>query len=268
MQVKNLNDILREQAIKDALGEDLRLYLLTFLADERGQNIRNNVCHGFAAPAQFNQRLADQTIHALLAVSLVRQKASLPPRTVTLLFQYGSNCDEQRLNSPRRLDGVAKNPVLGETSDEYDLAFDVWSNTNACAASNLIPALGTGRHAMGVLYEVPTDRIRGKRDDGKKTMTEIEGPSYEEHSIRVRTANGAVLDAVTFLVKQDARRTGLWTSSTYVSHIVKGLRAREAPPAYIERIIEAALRTNQQADSPHEEEIKKITDLSAKGSAS
>lgn len=73
MQLKNLNDILREPAIKEALGEDIRLYLLTFLADERGQNIRNTVCHGLAAPAQFTQQLADQTLHALLAISLVSQ---------------------------------------------------------------------------------------------------------------------------------------------------------------------------------------------------
>lgn len=79
MQYKNLNDILREPAIKDALGEDLRLYLLTFLADERGQNIRNNVCHGLAAPTQFNERLADQTLHALLAVGLVRKKTPDQP---------------------------------------------------------------------------------------------------------------------------------------------------------------------------------------------
>jgi hypothetical protein len=74
MQLKNLNDILREPAINESLGEDLRLYLLTFLADERGQNIRNTICHGLAAPAQFNQRLADQTLHALLAVALIRQE--------------------------------------------------------------------------------------------------------------------------------------------------------------------------------------------------
>lgn len=78
MQLKNLNDILREPAIKQALGEDIRLYLQTFLADERGQNIRNTVCHGLAAPEQFNRRLADQALHALLTVSLVRQKTADP----------------------------------------------------------------------------------------------------------------------------------------------------------------------------------------------
>jgi len=76
VQVKNLNDILREPAIKQALGDDVRLYLQTFLADERGQNIRNIVCHGLASPSLFNYRLADQTLHALLTVSLVRAKES------------------------------------------------------------------------------------------------------------------------------------------------------------------------------------------------
>src|SRR5262249_54041851 len=135
MQIKNLNDILREQAIKAALGEDLRLYLQTFLADERGQNIRNNVCHGLTPAPQFNQRLADQTLHALLAVSLVRKTISAKDG-FTFLFQYGSNCDEARLNSSKRLDGAAKNPKLAETVDEYDIAFDVWSTTNGCAASD------------------------------------------------------------------------------------------------------------------------------------
>jgi hypothetical protein len=251
MQLKNLNDILREPAIEQSLGEDLRLYLVTFLADQRGQNIRNTICHGLAAPAQFNQRLADQTLHALLAVSLIRQNTTPPQEQSTLLFQYGSNCDDQRLNSHERLDGAAKNPVLAETVDEYDLAFDVWSTTNGCAASDLIPAPGTGRRATGILYEVPTDRIRGERLDRKKTMTMIEGPSYEEHTITVRTTNGEH-HAITFLVKEHARRPGLWTSSAYVAHIVNGLRAHQAPPAYVQHVIDAAIITNQRADIPNE----------------
>jgi hypothetical protein len=79
MHLKNLNDVLREPAIKQALGDDIRLYLQTLLADERGQNVRNTVCHGFAVPDQFNRRLADQVLHALLTVSLVRQKVTEPP---------------------------------------------------------------------------------------------------------------------------------------------------------------------------------------------
>jgi hypothetical protein len=72
LQRKTLNEVLRETAIKEVLGEDRRLYLLTLLADERGYNIRNKVCHGLAAPEYFGQPLADQIIHGLLVVSLVR----------------------------------------------------------------------------------------------------------------------------------------------------------------------------------------------------
>jgi hypothetical protein len=76
MQVKNLNEILREAAIQTALGEDLQLYLLTLLVDQRGQNIRNMICHGFASPVHLNQRVADRMLHVLLTLSLVREKPS------------------------------------------------------------------------------------------------------------------------------------------------------------------------------------------------
>ncbi len=75
---KPTDDILRESTVTKTFGDDTRLYLQTLLADERGQNIRNNVCHGFATPAQFSRRMADQVLHALLTVSLVRQKAKEP----------------------------------------------------------------------------------------------------------------------------------------------------------------------------------------------
>jgi len=73
LQFKTLNEILRETAIRNCLGENLTLYLLNFLADQRGQNLRNVVCHGLAADHQFNQRLCDRTLHALLSVALIRR---------------------------------------------------------------------------------------------------------------------------------------------------------------------------------------------------
>jgi hypothetical protein len=78
MQLKNLNDILREPTIGKAFGDDIKLYLQTLLADERGQNIRNVVCHGLAFPTLFNQRMSDQIFHALLATSLVRETPDPP----------------------------------------------------------------------------------------------------------------------------------------------------------------------------------------------
>jgi hypothetical protein len=55
-----------------------------------------------------------------------------------LVFQYGSNCDETRLNAPTRLAGDAHCLGRAQTLNEYEIAFDIWSQTNACAASNLV----------------------------------------------------------------------------------------------------------------------------------
>lgn len=74
MRVKTLNEILREPAIHAVLGEDIQLYLLTLLADQRGQNIRNLVCHGLATPAQMNQQVADRIFHVLLTLARVRKQ--------------------------------------------------------------------------------------------------------------------------------------------------------------------------------------------------
>ncbi len=61
-------------------------------------------------------------------------------KPIRLLFQYGSNCNAERLNNPDRLNSAATNPTRAETIEEYDLAFYVWSQGNGCAASDLVPA--------------------------------------------------------------------------------------------------------------------------------
>ena len=74
MQLKNLNDILREEAIKQSVGEDLQLYWLVFLADARGFNLRNDVCHGLMPAASFRKELADRVVHCILTLGLIRKK--------------------------------------------------------------------------------------------------------------------------------------------------------------------------------------------------
>jgi hypothetical protein len=164
-----------------------------------------------------------------------------------LLFQYGSNCNAERLNSKDRLDGAAIDLGCGETIEEYSLCFNKLSKLG-WAASDLLRALGTGRHAWGVLFEIPSDRIHGPvRPDGKKTMEAIEGRSYEETRIRIRSSAGVELEATTFTVKSAARKQGLWTSAEYVGHIVCGLRAHNVPEDYVQQVIDIALDTNRRA---------------------
>ena len=179
-----------------------------------------------------------------------------------LVFQYGSNCLTARLNSPRRLSGVAAVRGCAQTVDEFDLVFDVPSEGNGCAASDLVSAPGTGRHAWGVLYEIPADRILGRnRPDGLKTLEEIEGSRYEPMPIQVRNEAGEDVPATTFLVKPAERRPELWTSAAYVSWIVYGLREHGVPEDYIAHVQAIATDTNARSTTNTAEQNRLIARL-------
>ena len=160
------------------------------------------------------------------------------------VFQYGSNCDEERLNCPERLRKMAVPISRAQTVDNFKIAFDVWSNKNKCAAANLVRC--GNKPAWGVLYEIAEDFIDGSPRDGGKTLAEIESGKYEKKCIQVEIAKGetkSVVSAVTFLVKASAPRTDKPTSLAYVKHIVKGMREREIPEEYIRDVLDRALGT-------------------------
>ena len=146
------------------------------------------------------------------------------------VFQYGSNCDTERLNSRCRLRGKACSLGKAQTVCNFEIAFDVWSCGNCCAAADLIQRGDTP--AWGVLYEIPAD--------GLKTLECIEGPNYESRCIEV-VAGGETTSAITFVVKESARVYGKPTSAKYVGHIVKGLRCHAVPEEYVCGVISAAL---------------------------
>ena len=180
---------------------------------------------------------------------------------MSLVFQYGSNCSSSRLNLPERLGGAAITRGVAQTIAEYDIAFNVWSQKNGCAASDLIPASGTGHRVWGVVYDIPVDRLRGRRTDEANTLAQIEGQRYEEKTVKVVMRENEELDAVTFVVKPNERRSGLWTSADYVGHIVKGLRAGGAPEEYVQHVIEVAIETNHCASACSDEQVDLIAAL-------
>ena len=177
---------------------------------------------------------------------------------MSVIFQYGSNCTAARLNSPRRLNGHATDFGKAQTVGEYEIAFNVPSQTNGCAAADLVKADGTGRHAWGVLYEVADEFIRGKRTDGQKTLEQIEGTLYEEKRILVRNEVGEEIEAITFLAKSKQPPEELWTSVAYVSYIVYGLRAHRVSEDYIIHITKVAVQTNERAGEIAREQTRLI----------
>lgn len=176
-----------------------------------------------------------------------------------LVFQYGSNCTAGRLNGPHRLNGHAEVCGCAQTIEDFGIAFDVYSHTNGCAASDLIPT--PSRKAWGVLYQIPDDFIRGKRLDGQKTLAQIEGSAYEEKTIRVRNRDGDEVEAITFVVKHEKRHTGIATNAAYVSWIIYGLREHGVGEDYIAYVLGVAIETNRRAGASSTEQIRLIESL-------
>ncbi len=77
LQLKTLDELLRDDRISGIFGEDAALYFRVLLTDERGWNLRNGVCHGIVPFDIFGPSAADRVIHELLCLAQVReQKAS------------------------------------------------------------------------------------------------------------------------------------------------------------------------------------------------
>lgn len=169
-----------------------------------------------------------------------------------LIFQYGSNCDAERLRARLGdIEDLGRATAIGGA----DITFRVWSRTNGCAAADLNWAPESGRHAWGVLYRVSEAALQRLR--------RIEGKFYEEKPIKVRDKDGSKPDevVVTFLVREDARLLGLWTSAKYIAHIVRGYREHGIPEGWVQHMLDVALETNRLALSTAYDEAIKIERL-------
>lgn len=160
---------------------------------------------------------------------------------MALVFQYGSNCSEKRLNSPDRLRGDAVDLGWAETVESYELDFDVWSTRNNCAAADLL--LRGDAPAQGVLYQVPDHLMnRATTPSGRKSFDAIEGTAYKRQPIKVRKRDGSIVDAETYVVITP--QSGLHTSLDYVRYIIEGLRDHGADAAYRQKVKDIAARNN------------------------
>jgi hypothetical protein len=168
-----------------------------------------------------------------------------------LVFQYGSNCTTARLNGPNRLKGAAKDLGRVKTVEDFDIAFDIMSNTNSCAASDLIKR--PGRKAWGVLYKVSKN--------GLERLKAIEGPHYEEKPVRVIGKKRKKHSATTFVVRKKDCHEGLATSAAYVSWIIYGLRDHGVPEDWIDHVRDVAIETNRYAAGNATEQIRLIETL-------
>ncbi|MHA2135325.1 MAG: gamma-glutamylcyclotransferase family protein [Candidatus Thorarchaeota archaeon] len=171
---------------------------------------------------------------------------------MTKVFQYGSNASSARLNGPNRLQRNAKPLGKAQTVEDFDIVFDVYSFTNQCAASDIVPT--EEKKVWGILYDIPDDWVRGKWKD-RRTLAQIEGPHYRERKISVERDKGRMVEAITFVVKEESLCFDLATSVWYVSWIVYGLREHSVPEEYIAHVIDVAIETNLRAGENSQKQI-------------
>jgi hypothetical protein len=69
-----IDELLRDPALQDYMGENASMYLRMLLSDRRGWNIRNNVSHGLLHGESFGRVLSDRLIHVLFGLGMVRGK--------------------------------------------------------------------------------------------------------------------------------------------------------------------------------------------------
>jgi Domain of unknown function (DUF4209) len=80
MTEKTLTDILEyEPVVKDVMGEAAHTYMVAFLADARGFNIRNKMCHGLMVEEDFNRWVSDRVLHTILLLGSFRRTRKEPP---------------------------------------------------------------------------------------------------------------------------------------------------------------------------------------------
>ncbi len=74
--LRNLDEILRDEMVKLTLSENIITYLKVVLTDQRGWNLRNEVCHGIAHPLVFTGIMCDRILHILLLLAQIKPKSS------------------------------------------------------------------------------------------------------------------------------------------------------------------------------------------------
>jgi len=79
--LRSLDQMLRDPAVTEPLGEDGATYLRILLTDPRGWNLRNTVCHGFLPSEAFGPTNTNRLLHALLVLGMLRTAPPSPKST-------------------------------------------------------------------------------------------------------------------------------------------------------------------------------------------
>jgi hypothetical protein len=72
--LRNLDELLTDEKVRGYYPEQFSIYLRMLLTDQRGWNVRNNVCHGIIPGDQIGVSYANRVLHSLFIVALARPR--------------------------------------------------------------------------------------------------------------------------------------------------------------------------------------------------
>ena len=72
LQLRTFDDLLRDEKVQECFGIDLSFYFRILLTEQRGWNIRNDVCHAISPSEAFSCSVADRIMHVILCLAQVR----------------------------------------------------------------------------------------------------------------------------------------------------------------------------------------------------
>jgi hypothetical protein len=75
--LRNLDELLREDKVESVFGKDISFYFRVLFTDQRGFNLRNDVCHGILPYDSFGFIYSDRVFHSMLCLALVKEKNDL-----------------------------------------------------------------------------------------------------------------------------------------------------------------------------------------------
>ena len=72
LQLRVLDDLLRDDGMVKALGEDFTSYFRVLFTDQRAWNLRNAVAHGMLAGDAFGPVASDRLVYTFLLLGVIR----------------------------------------------------------------------------------------------------------------------------------------------------------------------------------------------------
>lgn len=169
-----------------------------------------------------------------------RNPSARKPRNV-LIWQYGSNMDEDRLNSPGRLEGSAKFVGLA-LKRGYRMAF-THTNNEGVGTSDIVESDPT-HFVIGVLYKIPEAKLRKLRSiEGVFLGAYKEVANFKltklDHQLN---ETNQIVHVITYIVVRKERNPP--TNSEYANHILKGIRDHRMGTEYFDKIKAIILENN------------------------